>query len=225
MVGLLLKPMIPLLPKGLQTTCSDSLVGSPKLKSPGYLVPGLFTISALAAVHFNTIVHPYTLADNRHFVFYVFRIIRRHPAIKYLAVPVYTICATLAIQSLHSPSMDKKEAKSKRHTNPTSDRDSRQPCQTSFVVIWLATTTLSVVSAPLVEPRYFIVPWIIWRLHVPSRPVLLSRGASNAKAAFDMRLVFETIWLFVVNAAISYIFLYRGFAWPSEPGYIQRFIW
>jgi alpha-1,2-glucosyltransferase len=32
----------------------------------------------LLAVHFNTIVHPLTLADNQHYIFYVFRILLRH---------------------------------------------------------------------------------------------------------------------------------------------------
>ena len=48
----------------------------------------IFICGGLVAVHFNTIVHPYTLADNRHYVFYVFKILRRYPALKYLAVPV-----------------------------------------------------------------------------------------------------------------------------------------
>ncbi|KAF2127264.1 glycosyltransferase family 59 protein [Dothidotthia symphoricarpi CBS 119687] len=230
-IGLLFKPMAPFLPKQLKTICNDGSVDVPKSTVPGLLMPGLFSVGALAAVHFNTIVHPYTLADNRHFVFYVFRIIRRHPAIKYLAVPVYTICATLTLQSLCPSPVSKKEAKQKHGVRPTSDwsnrdRSNRQPCQVSFITIWLVTTTLSVVSAPLVEPRYFIIPWIIWRLHVPSAPASLSRGTpTNTKAAYDLRLVFETLWLLAINAAVSYMFLYRGFLWPSEPDSIQRFLW
>src|SRR2546423_2818274 len=54
----------------------------------------------LLAVHFNTIVHPFTLADNRHYVFYVFRILLRHPVVKYAAVPVYISCAWLVIHAL-----------------------------------------------------------------------------------------------------------------------------
>jgi hypothetical protein len=54
----------------------------------------------LLAVHFNTIIHPFTLADNRHFVFYVFRILLRHPVFKYAVAPVYITCAWLVISVL-----------------------------------------------------------------------------------------------------------------------------
>lgn len=42
------------------------------------------------------------------------------------------------------------------------------PPATSTVALWLLTTTLSLCTAPLVEPRYFILPWIFFRLLVPS---------------------------------------------------------
>jgi alpha-1,2-glucosyltransferase len=51
-------------------------------------------------VKFNTIVHPFTLADNRHYVFYIFRLLLRHPLIKYAAVPVYFLCAWLVIDAM-----------------------------------------------------------------------------------------------------------------------------
>src|SRR3984885_6422543 len=37
----------------------------------------------------------------------------------------------------------------------------------SFVLVWLSPTTLSLVTAPLVEPRYFIIPWLVWRMNIP----------------------------------------------------------
>ncbi len=141
-------------------------------------------------VHYNTIVHPFTLADNRHYVFYIFRILLRHPSIKYLAVPVYFLCAWGAIQALGgisdrdgnaspvSPNQTPSKAKStgnkhnaKRQTTspkPTHPRNPEdQSNRTSFVLIYLLTTTFSLITAPLVEPRYFIIPWLIWRVHVP----------------------------------------------------------
>jgi alpha-1,2-glucosyltransferase len=43
----------------------------------------------LLAIHFNTIIHPFTLADNLHYVLYVFRILLLHLAFKYAAILVY----------------------------------------------------------------------------------------------------------------------------------------
>ena len=225
LLGPLLRPLVPLFPRQLQKLCKDGFNMSSRLPVPSLLVSTLSIMGSLTAVHFNTIVHPYTLADNRHFVFYIFKILRRHPSIKYLAVPVYCICAWLAIQSLSSSSVDEDDSKRKSDVRPTSDKAVRQPCKISFIVIWLATTTLSVITAPLVEPRYFIVPWIIWRLHLPYTPASLSKNPVTGKVSYDMRLLLETAWLVAINAAVSYIFLYRGFAWSSEPGKVQRFMW
>ncbi|KAF1839184.1 hypothetical protein BDW02DRAFT_230405 [Decorospora gaudefroyi] len=220
----LIRPVVPLLPSQVREMC-DYYLNTSNYGIPTTLVPVLFTICGLLVVYFNTIIHPYTLADNRHYVFYVFRIIRLYPALKYLAVPVYYICAWLTFQSLASPSIGEDLFKGKREDRPTNDRAHGQPCQVSFIAIWLVTTALSVITAPLVEPRYFIIPWIIWRLHVPCIPASLSTDRYSGKTTYDMRLVFETVWLLSIITVVSYIFLYRTFAWPSEPGNLQRFIW
>ncbi len=185
----------------------------------------LFVAAGIVAVHFNTIIHPYTLADNRHYVFYVFRILRRQQAIKYLAVPVYFICAWLCIQVLSPPDVENKSSKQKSDATPTVSQLPRPSCKISFIVIWLATTALSVITAPLVEPRYFIIPWVIWRLHVPYTSASTSTSRVNGKTSYDIRLILETAWYGVINVAVGYMFLYKGFDWPSEPGKVQRFLW
>ncbi|KAH7401656.1 DIE2/ALG10 family-domain-containing protein [Pyrenochaeta sp. MPI-SDFR-AT-0127] len=223
-VGPLLGPLVPHLPKRLQLLCS-SLNASREAVLPGVLVAVLFIVGSLIAIHFNTIIHPYTLADNRHYVFYVFRIFRQRPVLRYLAAPIYFFCAWLTVQALGPPSNRKADTTRKRGGRPTTDEADRQPCQISFIVIWLATTALSVITAPLVEPRYFIIPWIIWRLHVPYVPASLSKESVTGRVPYDMRLSLETVWLLAINAAVCYTFLYRGFTWPSEPGNTQRFIW
>ena len=248
----------------------------------------------LVVVRYNTIVHPFTLADNRHYMFYVFRILLRHPTIKYLAVPVYIACAwgTLAAlgglpsarqatqqeadliktelpgeepfpssSQLDSSPMNRSD--SQESSTPSSqppglsptkkekpqqiDIPPKQPKRkamqgpghrVSFVLIWLLATALSIVTTPLVEPRYLIVPWLIWRLHIASpRPVKDSApteglnlvGKGVFKAIFydqhDHRLWLETLWFLTINLATGYMFLYRGFTWPQEPGKVQRFMW
>ncbi|KAJ4333816.1 glucosyltransferase [Didymella glomerata] len=185
----------------------------------------LFVAAGLVAVHYNTIIHPYTLADNRHYVFYVFRLLLRHPALKYLAVPVYYVCFWLSIQSLAHPSADLENKNITLQAKPPGEAEkiTKSPARISFVVIWLLTTALSVVTAPLVEPRYFIIPWIIWRLHVPYSPTTVSIGGRTYTT--DLRVVVEAVWLVAINQVLQYMFLYKTFTWPSEPGNLQRFLW
>ncbi len=275
----------------------------------------------LVLVRYNTIVHPFTLADNRHYMFYVFRILLRHPLIKYLAVLIYFNCAWVVLsavgglpKSRHapqqipsprkrklpleepfqpspqldpsprkrklpreepfppSPQLDPspmKRSKSQETTLPPSPRrlfnekvselqqlDASPPQpprqqkkqkkqvsghRASFILIWLLATALSIITTTLVEPRYLIVPWLIWRLHIPSpRPnkdsaplekpdAMGKRIFEEVKSAlyerYDHRLWLETVWFLTVNLATGYIFLYWGFEWPQEPGKVQRFMW
>ena len=251
----------------------------------------------LVVIRYNTIVHPFTLADNRHYMFYVFRILLRHPLIKYLAVLIYFPCAWATSTAIgwqpparHIPQYEpkpkkrklpgeeafppspqrtsgpKKRFKSEESSVPPSPRtalsqkmkampqqnvipspppkEQREQApghRVSFILIWVLATTLSLVTTSLVEPRYLIVPWLIWRLHMASpRPekdsVSPKRPDTFAKSLFEtLKLVFyeghahhlwlETAWFLAINLATGYIFLYWGFEWPQEPGKVQRFMW
>ena len=224
LIGPLLRPAVTFLPRRLRILCHEHLnisyYGIPTTATTAFFIAGSFL-----AVHFNTIIHPYTLADNRHFVFYVFKVLRLYPTLKYLAVPVYYVCAWTTVQALASPpqpvSPEKEQTPmEKSKASLTKDNADRPTCQISFVIVWLVTTALSLITAPLVEPRYFIIPWIIWRLHVPC-----NQAAMSNSRGFDVRMVLETVWLLAINAAVSNTFLYRTFTWSSEPGNLQRFIW
>lgn len=265
-------------------------IGSIRHRLPRPIVSIVTLALMTLAVHYNTIVHPFTLADNRHYVFYIFRILLRHPLIKYLAIPVYFICAWVAIQALggipdkgqNTPPLSSGQAESnytshyKKSTTSTTSHSAipnnhsrsnnaatptalskpthpnnpdDQSNRTSFVLIYLLSTALSLITAPLVEPRYFIIPWLIWRLHVPvihpsvPAPPAKSTRSNHHSATLhrplgwldyvrdvtyrkhDHRLWLETLWFLLVNAATCYIFLYWGFEWPSEEGRVQRFMW
>ena len=198
-----------------------------------------FLVLMSLVVRYNTIVHPFTLADNRHYTFYVFRILLRHPAIKYLAVPIYFVCARAVIASLGGIAGDNKTPKNRSRIKGESgipESESKSGNRVSFVLIWLFATSLSLVTAPLVEPRYFIIPWLMWRLQVPTPRSL--RDPEGFRAATeegrmdffwreiqDPRLWMETGWFVLVNGVIGYIFLNRGFEWSQEPGVTQRFMW
>ena len=84
----------------------------------------------------------------------------------------------------------------------------------------LGGTALAIVPSPLIEPRYFIVPYLLFRLHLG--PADETPAAQSAwRRAVRIELAFNAI----VSAATLYVFLYRPFAWPSEPGRLQRFMW
>jgi alpha-1,2-glucosyltransferase len=215
----------------------------------------LALVTTLIIIKYNTIIHPFTLADNRHYMFYVFRYtILRHPLIRYLLAPVYLGCAYLVYLTLNGSSElhshpTLKEKKSKEESEKklielnTNETESEGPT-TSFLIILLATTALSLITAPLVEPRYFILPWVIWRLNVPPLPTQPNlhwrqKGKTSpnpgekilefvrywAWEGHDYRLWLETAWFLLINVVTGYIFLHRGFEWPQEAGKVQRFMW
>jgi alpha-1,2-glucosyltransferase len=223
-----------------------------------YLLVVASAFVALAAtiliIKYNTIIHPFTLADNRHYMFYVFRYtILRHPLVRYLLAPAYIACAYLVYLTLCGPSKTPEpkltlEKRAEELSRPIPTRNVARPKQEgpklSFILILLATTALSLITAPLVEPRYFIIPWVIWRLNVPPlnpdpRSVLgVSPGAPTMRQdlgfaarlwddlkTHDYRLWLETAWFLLINVITGYVFLYRGFEWKQEPGKIQRFMW
>ncbi|KAM0220150.1 hypothetical protein ACHAQI_000608 [Fusarium lateritium] len=255
---------------------------------------------SVAIVRYNTIIHPFTLADNRHYMFYVFRYtIRRASWIRYaLAIP-YTLArwmtwGTIAgcsqwfgifygsACSAYERGLEKppflshptftNRGPSPRQTNaalPTEVRDDSQdasiqqelskalekdpllasvePASTSTGLIFLLATTLSLMTAPLVEPRYFIIPWVMWRLLVPawrlhdhgSFKSTTSYLANYSKTRplflffqrYDLRLILETFWFIAINVVTGYIFLTKPYVWKAEDGTVlddgrlQRFMW
>ena len=202
---------------------------------------------SLGIVHYNTIVHPFTLADNRHYMFYVFRILLSHSSLKYLAVPVYGYCAWATIAALGGlestqnfstqKELDRIDAKVGKQSLKTRDelpKPTPPGNSVAFVLVWLLTTALCLVTAPLVEPRYSILVWLFWRMHLISlQPAAVPNGKSSrndepkalVNTDYDRRMILETAWFLLINVLTGYMFLYQGFEWPQEPGNVQRFMW
>lgn len=152
--------------------------------------------------------------------------------IRYLAAPIYVLCGYGILQMLGAKPAAAVAVvvgkKAKQVPAPSTGNPS------SFVLVWLITTALSLVTAPLVEPRYCIIPWIMWRLRVPvpaaeQRQLVQSETKEkNLKQGRSWALygtVVETLWFIAIAFGTGYMFLYRGFSWPQEPGKIQRFMW
>lgn len=112
-----------------------------------------FVIVAVAAmgliIRYNTLVHPYLLADNRHYVFYVWKRIFEHHAIgRYIVMPVYMFGAYVTCQTLVR---------------------SRSFLFTCAVLVCCA---VALVPQRLLEIRYFFIPFLLVRLNVPPRNAL-----------------------------------------------------
>lgn len=255
----------------------------------------LTILVSLVVVRYNTVIHPFTLADNRHYMFYVFRYtILRSPAIRLSLVAAYTLARWLVWDQLAGTSHDRHHTQQQppppkpRTQTPTSSAGkpsssssssssssqpttapptaataplalldespiSSTPPPTSTALLWLLTTALSLITAPLVEPRYFILPWVFYRLLVPAWSLSPSgpenqrnskEGVKRGSAAgvwlgwlervggkIDVRLVLETAWFLVVNAGTMYVFLTKPFYWRGpegevlDGGRVQRFMW
>lgn len=225
------------------------------------------TLAALVIVHFNTIIHPFTLADNRHYMFYVFRYtILRGPWVRYALVPAYVLCWSTCWKALggsqpthnvadssredtQKPASESKKSRTKSVKIKDSHTDavlSVDPPTISTALLWLLATALSLITAPLVEPRYFIMPWVFWRLLAPAWPAHIPLVSSRRSEGgpghlvdsllsigqkFDLRLFVETAWFLVVHLATAYMFIARPFYWRAEDGSlldggrVQRFMW
>uniref|UniRef100_A0A0E9X1D1 Dol-P-Glc:Glc(2)Man(9)GlcNAc(2)-PP-Dol alpha-1,2-glucosyltransferase n=1 Tax=Anguilla anguilla TaxID=7936 RepID=A0A0E9X1D1_ANGAN len=74
----------------------------------------------------------------------------------------------------------------------------------------LVCLTAATVPQKLLEFRYFILPYLLYRVHIPlpSTPRLL--------AEFGLYTL--------VNAATLYIFISKTFHWPDSTD-VQRFMW
>ncbi|GAN02031.1 Dol-P-Glc:Glc(2)Man(9)GlcNAc(2)-PP-Dol alpha-1,2-glucosyltransferase isoform X2 [Mucor ambiguus] len=133
--------------------------------------------------------HPFILSDNRHYTFYVWhKIYRRHWTVRYLLTPVYTISELLNIQAFAN--------------------------HTSFLLVfgYVIVLVLTLVPSPLLEFRYFIIPFLFYMVHIPP-PTQTSRTVLGLG-------LYLAIHLFTV-----YMFVHRPFVWTNWPDQLQRFMW
>jgi alpha-1,2-glucosyltransferase len=144
------------------------------------VIVGLFCLGTV--VQFNTMAHPYLLADNRHYAFYAWKILTKTPVIKYLLVPVYLFCLVCIIDSLKERGV-------------------------FFQMACVSCVVASLVPQLLLEPRYFIIPYIMFRLHIP-----LQSATSN---------ILNLCVAIFVNLATVYMYEYCPFAKSVK----VHFIW
>ncbi|KAI5634623.1 DIE2/ALG10 family domain-containing protein [Phthorimaea operculella] len=107
----------------------------------------------LAIVHCKTIVHPYLLADNRHYTFYIWnRWYGKYDFARYASVPVYVFLLVNMYANLKD-----------------------QNC-ISFLLAYSICLFVSLCLQSMIEVRYFLIPYIILRLRFvrPTLAMILS---------------------------------------------------
>ncbi|RWS24398.1 dol-P-Glc:Glc(2)Man(9)GlcNAc(2)-PP-Dol alpha-1:2-glucosyltransferase-like protein [Leptotrombidium deliense] len=141
---------------------------------------------ALAAKNM-TYVHPYLLADNRHFTFYIWRriIARPNSILPYFYIPLCIYIAWCFVYLL-------------------------QRKDTLWKWLFCTCLCISLVPQQLLEFRYFIPAFIIWRL--------------NIQPNSSVSLFLEFGLNVCVNAIAFYLFLFYTFQWPQS-NETQRFMW
>ena len=152
-----------------------------------HIIGSIFFICFIAlVVHFNTLVHPYVLADNRHYSFYIWKnFMNRYVFFKYLLIPVYAFTIFAHLKSLN-------------HLRILS------------IAVYVVCICLVLVPQLLLEPRYYIIPYILFRLH--------------QKGPKKWQIIAETITTIFINLAQFLIFTQKSFAWKDED-FPQRIAW
>lgn len=151
-----------------------------------WILASCIVVLMVTVIRFNTLVHPYVLADNRHYWFYVWnRFIGRYAAFRYLLIPIY--CASLFAMSQNVGHL-------------------RFLSQINYVIC----VCMVLVPQLLVEPRYFILPYIFHRL--------------NMKRAEKWQICLELLTTLTINFLQFYIFAKKVFYWKDQP-YTQRISW
>lgn len=138
-----------------------------------------------------TVVHIFLLSDNRHYTFYIYRKILSNKYSPIFAIPLYHFATWVIVSTL---------SKSKRLAlSPIT------------ITTFIGATCLTLIPSPLFEPRYYIIPLIIFRLFI--KPVDKNRS------------LLEFIWLSSINVIVFLIFFNYEFKWESEGDIPQRIFW
>lgn len=132
-------------------------------------------------------VHPFLLADNRHYTFYLWRWLLGSKLIRLCLIP----CHIFTVWSMN-------------------DLLNRENKSELWKLVFCTCVIFSLVPQLLLEPRYFILPYIVFRLNV---------SVSN-----HFTLFCEFLLYIAVNAFTIIVFMQKTFYWEDIPE-PQRIIW
>lgn len=138
-------------------------------------------------IEHGTTVHPFLKADNRHYLFYMYRKLFKKAGI--WMAPIYHVCGWVVANQLHLARR----------------------------LSWITTSTffgamiLTLVPLPLFEPRYYIIPVVVFRMFIHLAPG-------------KWRNLVEFLYLLAIIAFVFAVFFSYEFPWATEI-HPQRIIW
>lgn len=166
-----------------------------------------FTTVCAALLHRFSYAHPYLLADNRHYTFYLWsRVLGPRPWLRVALAPAYVASALLIATRLFV-SVEVTLGLS-RHGR-ADDARYRSLRAWAWVAAWFTCAAVTVVPAHLLELRYFMVPLTMALLHVRHDSLATPAAITGVNLA--------------VHAATMYVFLAKPFTGPD--GSEARFMW
>ncbi|KAI9143382.1 dol-P-Glc:Glc(2)Man(9)GlcNAc(2)-PP-Dol alpha-1,2-glucosyltransferase-like protein [Paraphysoderma sedebokerense] len=159
-----------------------------KLRSrKGFMFMTVFFSLMFLTIYQFTYQHPFLLSDNRHYTFYVWKnVYRRHTLIKYLLIPVYFASGWYIYRRLA------------KYVTPI------------HISLYFISVALTIIPSPLLEFRYFIIPYLLYRVLTPTKSI--------------WRLMLEWVMYMAINGLTIWIFLEKTFAWEGETT-LMRFMW
>ena len=147
----------------------------------------VFSVLCFVSIRFGTVTHRYLVADNRHWTNFVWRRALNKEIIRNSLIPLHSLGLLLIFSAL-------KKARGLLWT-----------------LGYAFTCGIVLIPSPLIEPRYYILPFIFFLLNVPIKSKLW---------LYTQMFAFLMANLFIIG-----YFLYCPFTWPSEPTVLQRRIW
>lgn len=213
--------------------CSRNFLRSYKLRCQLRPVRTFWEIvGIMLIIRYFTKVHPFLLADNRHYTFYLFRrlIGNPHKIVKYgLMAPIYHF-STFTYMELMRPN----ELTFHAILPMPIKEPIYLPIQLTHIswTALLLCTLLTIIPSPLFEPRYYILPYFFWRIFITcnAEPIFhnlkpsLNPNEPPIVISSTGRLIWEFLWFMLINFVILIIFIKYTFTWVDEP-FLQRIIW
>eukprot|EP01102_Stenamoeba_stenopodia_P002557 TRINITY_DN12406_c0_g1_i1.p1 TRINITY_DN12406_c0_g1~~TRINITY_DN12406_c0_g1_i1.p1 ORF type:complete len:517 (-),score=65.02 TRINITY_DN12406_c0_g1_i1:16-1566(-) len=155
--------------------------------------------------------HPYLMADNRHYVFYIYRrlVLELSPLSTSFLLPLLaSIGFEITTVSFTSA--------------PASSLEPMHQLLRYFLALF---TAIVIVPTPLFEFRYFVIPFLFTRvlLHLSSSPPPPPLSSTTSLVSTWCILFIEGVVYLVMNSFTFYLFLFKPFLWPN--GEEARFMW
>ena len=128
-------------------------------------IHSLCTAAVSAALVLGSVEHPFLLADNRHYTFYLWRRLLRFPLWRAMLGPPYYLCLLFVARTMREAGRGK-----------------------LWLTIYVVAAVLSLVPTPLLEPRYWTPGVVVILLNAPSARSTAQLGALAVSVALCLAI-------------------------------------